>query len=143
MVDKEIIATFNESLERCQADSHFLSLFYRKFVISNAEIRDKFSNTNMEHQKVMLHASLKMIMLAIQGDDGASTYLDRVAKRHSKSELDIRPELYDIWLETLIETVSETDPEFNNDIENAWRKVMLYGIEYLISKYNGKSELAD
>ena len=142
-INAKTLNAFNQSFERCQADPHFLSLFYRKFVISNSEVREKFSNTDMEHQKLMLHASLKMIMLATQGDDAASTYLDRVAKRHSKSELDIRPELYDLWLETLIETVSETDPEFTEKFESAWRNVMLYGIEYMISRYDDENVLTD
>ncbi len=136
LFEKEILETFNESLQRCQANPHFLNLFYRKFVISNAEIREKFSNTNMKHQKMMLHASLYMIMLAIHDNDAASAYLDRVAKRHSKLVLDIRPELYEFWLKTLIETVSEIDPKFSDRVETTWQKVMTYGIEYMISKYD-------
>ena len=141
LFEAEILETFNGSLERCQADPHFLSLFYQKFVISNSEVREKFSNTNMEHQKMMLHASLYMIMLATQDNEAATVYLDRVAKRHSKTELNIRPELYDIWLETLINTVAEVDPMFTNQIETAWRNVMTYGIEYMLSQYNDESEI--
>ncbi|MCG8379362.1 MAG: globin [Proteobacteria bacterium] len=134
--DELLMDTFNESLERCQTDPHFLTLFYRKFVISNPEVQEKFSNTDMEYQKMMLHASLYMIMLATRNNDAAEAYLDRVAKRHSKSALDIRPELYDLWLETLIETVKEIDSIFNDDVENAWRTVMTFGIDYMKSKYD-------
>jgi len=134
-LDKKTIAAFNDSIERCQSDPKFLSLFYQKFVISNSEVREKFANTDMAQQKMMLHASLYMIMFSIQGNEAASVYLDRVAYRHSKSELDIRPELYDLWLITLIETVSEIDPLFNNKVESAWNKVMTHGIEYMKSKY--------
>lgn len=136
VIKKHILNTFKESLERCQTDSQFLSRFYNKFVILNPEIREKFSNTNMENQKMMLHASLYMILLTTQGNNAASVYLDRVAKRHSKLELNIRPELYDLWLETLIETVSETDVNFNEKIEHAWRSVMLHTIDYMKSKYD-------
>ncbi len=134
--DELLMDTFNESLERCQTDPHFLTLFYKKFVISNPEVQEKFSNTDMEYQKMMLHASLYMIMLATRNNDAAEAYLDRVAKRHSKSALDIRPELYDLWLETLIETVKEIDSIFNDDVENAWRTVMTFGIDYMKSKYD-------
>lgn len=134
--DDATLAAFKDSLERCQADPHFLSVFYQKFVISNPEVREKFSNTDMNQQKVMLHASLYMIMLATQGNEAASVYLDSVAKRHAKSELDIRPELYALWLETLIATVSEIDPDFNNKVETAWRDIMTFGIEYMLSKYD-------
>ena len=136
----ETLETFNDSLARCQTDPHFLTLFYKKFVLSNSEVREKFSNTNMAQQKMMLHASLYMIMLAKQGNDAASAYLDRIALRHSKSELDIRPELYDLWLETLIETVSEIDTLFDKHVENAWLDVMRYGVEYMKSKYDENNE---
>ncbi len=135
-IDETTLKVFSGSLERCQTNPKFLSLFYQKFVISNSEIREKFSNTDMENQKMMLHASIYMIMLATQSNDAASTYLDIVAKRHSKSVLDIRPELYDIWLETLLETVSIIDPMYKDEIETAWTKVMTYGIDYMKSKYD-------
>jgi hemoglobin-like flavoprotein len=134
------LAAFKDSLERCQADPHFLSLFYQKFVISNSEVREKFSNTDMEQQKMMLHASFHMIMLATQGNEAASVYLDRVSKQHSKSELNIRPELYDLWLETLIETVGVIDPVFCYQVETAWREVLTFGIEYMRSRYDDESE---
>jgi len=137
-----LVNAFNNSLNRCQTNPQFLSLFYKKFVISNEEIREKFSNTNMADQKMILHASLYMIMLATRGNETASVYMDRVSKRHSKSELNIRPELYDIWLTTLLETVREVDPDFNEEVEEAWYKVMKYGINYMTSRYeDGISEI--
>ena len=139
-IDETTLKVFSGSHERCQANPKFLSLFYQKFIISNSEIREKFSNTDMENQKMMLHASLYMIMLATQSNDAASKYLDIVANQHSKSALDIRPELYEIWLETLLETVSIIDPKHNIEVETAWTKVMTYGIDYMNSKYDVDSE---
>ncbi len=122
-------------MDRCQADPQFLNRFYSKFVIANPAVRDKFANTNMEDQKMMLHASLYMIALATQGNKSASMYLDNIAKRHSKTELDIPAELYDLWLDTLIQTVSETDESFDEQIESAWQQVMQYGIDFMQSNY--------
>jgi hemoglobin-like flavoprotein len=138
-IDENTLEIFNSSLERCQANPQFLTLFYQKFVISNSEIREKFSNTNMENQKMMLHASIYMIMLATQKNQAASAYLDKVAKRHSKTELNIRPGLYEIWLDTLLDTVSIIDPQYKNETGSAWKKVMTYGIDYMKSKYDTES----
>lgn len=134
--DEETLKLFNDSLERCQSNPQFLNLFYQNFVISNSEVREKFSNTNMENQKMMLHASLYMIMIASQGNEAATAYLERVAKKHSKIDLDIRPELYGLWLETLINTISETDEMFDEKTEKAWRAILTYGIDYMKSKYD-------
>ena len=139
LFDEEILQTFNDSLKRCQADPMFLTLFYQKFVLSNALVREKFANTDMHNQKMMLHASLYMIMLATQENKAANTYLEQIADRHSKTELDITPDLYGFWLESLIEAVSKIDPEYSEDIEQAWRTVMGYGVDYMISKYNSET----
>jgi hemoglobin-like flavoprotein len=136
-IDENTLAEFNRSLERCQTDPEFLTLFYQKFVISNPEIREKFSNTDMEKQKMMLHASIYMIMLATQGNEAASDYLDKISKRHSKIDLDIEPKHYDTWLDTLVKTVSETDPIYSDKTESAWRLVMSFGVDYMKSRYDG------
>ncbi|MFT6905519.1 MAG: hypothetical protein ACJAS1_002175 [Oleiphilaceae bacterium] len=39
--------------------------------------------------------------------------------------------MYDIWLDSLISTVEEFDPEFDNDIDQAWREVLAPGIAFI------------
>lgn len=131
MIDPGTLTTFRESLERCQANPHFLNRFYNNFVIANPVVREKFANTDMEKQKMMLHASLYMIALATQGNGAASLYLDKISKRHSKTDLDISNELYGLWLETLLKTVSEIDPDCSQTILSAWNDVMQFGIDFM------------
>lgn len=50
-------------------------------------------------------------------------------------KLDIHPELYDLWLECLIETVAEFDDGFRDEVELAWRLVLSPGIVYMKFKY--------
>lgn len=138
-IDSDRLTVFRESLERCQADAHFLNRFYSNFVIANPVVRDKFANTDMEKQKMMLHASLYMIALATQGNGAAALYLDNIAKRHSSIDLDITLELYDLWLETLLKTVSEIDPEYNEQVASAWNDVLQFGIDYMQSRYSGET----
>ena len=134
--DEDTLDTFNDSLERCQTNPCFLTEFYKKFVVSNPEVQKKFERTNMHQQKMMLHASLYMIMLSTRDNEAAGVYMERVAKRHSRAELDIPPELYDLWLETLIKTVSEIDSIYSDKVEQAWRKVMSHGIAFMKSRYD-------
>jgi len=65
-------------------------------------------------------------------------YLVQVAERHSKRGVDVRPELYSVWLDCLIETVREFDPKFNGDVATAWRVVFSKGIEFMTSRYEGE-----
>ena len=50
-------------------------------------------------------------------------------------DLDIRPGLYDAWLDCLIQSVREYDPDFTDEIEELWRDVMRFGIKYLTDRY--------
>lgn len=129
------IEQFTESLGRCLARPAFLSRFYRRFIGSSDEIADKFRDTDMEKQKAALSASLYLAMLAADGGDAAMTYLESVAQRHSRGQLDIRPELYDIWLDCLIETVKEQDPMFSAEVEQGWRETLQFTIGYMRDRY--------
>ena len=39
--------------------------------------------------------------------------------------MDIKPELYDLWLDRLLQAVAEFDPLFDMETETAWRRVLL------------------
>jgi hemoglobin-like flavoprotein len=85
----------------------------------------------------MLQASLQMLMVAAQGDpDSVAPYLDRVAARHGAADMAIGAELYDLWLDALLATVHETDPDWTPGVSEAWEDVMTVGIRYLLGQYN-------
>lgn len=96
---------------------------------------EKFADTDFVRQHQALKLSLRMMALASVGGDAADLYLEYIAKRHDRQHLNIEPELYGLWLEALIDTVRECDPEFDSEVERAWRTVMRYGIDYMIAHY--------
>ena len=65
-----------------------------------------------------------------------NNYIKEIAKVHNRDNLDIWPVLYDLWLESLIETVQKYDEKFDEDIELSWRMVMSIGITYMKFKYD-------
>ena len=62
-------------------------------------------------------------------------HLERLAQLHSRAELDIKPELYDLWLDRLLQAVREFDPLFDDDIDAAWRRLLQPGIDFLKARY--------
>ena len=134
-LDEHTVETFHDSLDRCQATPTFFANFYDRFIRAHPEVAAKFARTDMRKQQWVLQASLHMIMLASQGNGASQVYLARVAERHSRRHLDIPPEMYDLWLQCLVETVAEIDPRFNEDVRLAWRRVMASGISYMKSGY--------
>jgi hemoglobin-like flavoprotein len=131
------IELFNDSLERCTSGRRFLDRFYELFVSSSAEVAAKFANTDFRVQKAAVKVSFYMIMSSIEQKPEGNVHLERIAVRHSREGLDIGPHLYDQWLECLIQAVRECDPAFCDETEQAWRRVMRVGIEFLKSRYVG------
>ena len=134
-LDRQRLSDFGASLGRCHANPEFLSRFYELFVAASPEVAEKFSNTDFERQRRAMSASLYALVLAMEGGKAASLYLDSIARQHGRKDLGICPELYDVWLECLIEAVKEFDPEYSDEIETLWRNAMAFGIEFMQSRY--------
>ena len=136
-MDKAILKTFEDSLHRCNANPSFLDRFYETFLASSPRVRDKFAHTDFERQKREVRASFQAMLLAAEDEaTGPERHLKDIAKRHSRNELDIGGELYDLWLDSLLSTVKECDPAFNSEVGKAWEAVMMVGVNYLMSQYN-------
>jgi hemoglobin-like flavoprotein len=129
--------TFLASLGRCRATAGFLDAFYQRFIASSDEVRAKFAKTDMMGQVRVMEDTLFVVANAVQGEEGspARSDLPRIAERHSRGDLDIRPELYDLFLECLVVTVRTHDPKFTPEVEFAWREVMGFGIDYMRKHY--------
>ncbi len=135
-MDKMILQKFDESLRRCNATPGFLTSFYEKFLSSSPKVQEKFANTDFVRQKRALRASLHLMLLAAESEEQAERYLKDLAIRHNRQQLNIGAELYDLWLDSLLASVTECDPQFSPEVEEAWEKVMMVGIDFLLSHYD-------
>lgn len=136
---KNYLEIFTASYQRVSAisvaDRDFFESFYQAFTGTSTEVADKFKNVDMEKQRHHLRTSLdQMIYFSI--DRKASDTLLSTAKTHSKSGKNIRAELYEVWLESLLQTVRQFDTEFDAETEIAWRVVLAPGISYMKTQYN-------
>jgi hemoglobin-like flavoprotein len=136
-MDEKVKATFEQSLRRCDNKKRFLDLFYERFLASSPKVKEKFASTDFEKQKRLLRASFYLILLASEDPEkGPERYLGYLAERHSATDLKIGSELYDLWLDSLLETVEECDPEYNTEVEQAWEQMMEIGIGYMLRHYH-------
>ena len=134
-VDEGKLATFEASLSRCNADPAFLDRFYDRFLASSPKVKEKFARTDFPAQKSALRASLGAMLLAARNGGSADKLLGFLADRHSRRQLNIGAEFYDLWLDSLLATVEECDPEYDTAIQAAWEDVMAVGIRYLLCRY--------
>ena len=123
---------FNDSFERCINDPLFLDKFYEIFLSSSDEVCQMFKNTEMETQKVMLMTSLVYMSRAHKDTPGL---LSKIAEKHDTNNLDIKPHLYNQWLDSLAMAANSIDPLFDVDTEKLWRETLQPGIDFMMSRY--------
>jgi hemoglobin-like flavoprotein len=133
----ERIASFESSLRRCLASASFLDRFYELLIASSPEVGEKFRNTDFERQKKVVAESLFATAMAARDGFGGvvGERLRKIARRHSREQRDIRPELYDLWLDCLLRAVAEHDPEHSPEVERAWRETLSEGVAFMREHY--------
>lgn len=123
------------SLQRCDAHGRFIDQFYDRFLASSPEIREKFRFTDFTRQRRMLRRSLELVAKATAGDPEGLRDLTERAATHSRSRLDISPAMYDSWMDALLATAAESDPEWTAPIESAWRHVLGIAVHHMTRRY--------
>lgn len=126
---------FLKSLERCTSSNKFIPSFYQRFLAASEEIRDKFKHTDFKRQNKMLVRSLKLAAGATAGEAKSLQELRDRAETHDRHHLDIRPELYDHWRDAIVITAGEFDPQWSDEVEEAWNSVLGYVINHMIKYY--------
>jgi hemoglobin-like flavoprotein len=121
-MDPESLGLYAMSLERCDSRGGFTTGFYRRFLASSPEVARRFADTQIVRQAAMLRRALGYAGRADLAESG-SLSLDH-ARMHGRSGMAIPAELYDLWLDCLVDTAREFDPEFDEETEAAWRAVM-------------------
>lgn len=134
-VDPAITGIYSDSLQRCLDRPSFLGRFYELFLASSEEVRQKFAHTDFVHQIRALRKSLLDASWIGSPGAEAKAELERVAENHSRAKRDIPARLYDLWMESLIETVRETDPLFSPTVEEAWRTLLALVIDFMKARY--------
>jgi hemoglobin-like flavoprotein len=54
---------------------------------------------------------------------------------HARGALDIRPELYDLWLQALLQSIGEHDGQCDANTRLAWHEVLNKGISVIKAQY--------
>ena len=127
---------FQESLERCLGGKGFVLRFYERLRESSPEAAEKFASTSWPIQKRKLTASLYMAMLLADDSPEGRAHFDRIAQLHGKEALDIRPDLYGVWIDTILESVAEFDPNYDDEIERVWRTLLQPAADYMKARYS-------
>ena len=131
----EAFQAVHESFDRCGESEAFYDTFYEVFLGKSPEIPPLFANTDFKKQKLLLKATVGIMVRNRIDDERARHSLERVAETHSRKGLNIRPDLYELWLDSLCETVRHHDRAFTSELEQQWRHRMREGIDFIVARY--------
>jgi hemoglobin-like flavoprotein len=123
------------SFDRCGESDGFYDMFYDTFLAKSPDIPALFARTDFRKQKLLLKATIVIMVRHRIDDERARQALAKVAQTHNRSGYNIKPELYRLWLDSLCETVRQHDPEFTSDLEVQWRERMQEGIGVIVAEY--------
>jgi hemoglobin-like flavoprotein len=132
------LAEVKESYSRCCVNPKFFDLFYQKFLSSHPSIAPMFAKTDMTKQKSLLRQGVSMMFMHLGGNSVGTTGIDRIGESHSKQKMNIDPNLYDFWINSLVGAVKECDTRLTTELEADWRKVLRQGVDRIVSFYNKK-----
>ncbi len=128
------ISTVQESYARCTLKRGFIDRFYEVFLASHPSLAPRFANTDMADQKGLLRKGISMMLLFSQGNAMATNALNRIGETHSQRGMDIPPNMYTFWKNSLMQVVHEYDPKLTPEIDAQWNKILEYGIQHIVSK---------
>ena len=122
-----------------QPGCNFFNLFYEIFVSSSPEVAAYFQNTEMNQQITVMEKSFYKLF-AFYASAKSDDYLIKIAQSHNKQHLNVKPYMYDIWLDSIIEAVKQTDSKCDFQVELAWRLILSPGITYMKFLYDHDAE---
>jgi len=129
------LALAQQSFRRCAAAPDFFACFYRNFFRACPQAEPLFARTDFERQHKLLQHAIGLLLVFPLQPKADAPLLQRVAERHSRRDLGIAPRLYPAFVDSLIQTAREHDPEFTNETERAWRQAVAPGVAYMQERY--------
>ena len=130
------LAEVKESYSRCCVNPKFFDLFYANFLASHPTIAPMFAKTDMAKQKSLLRQGVSMMFMHLAGNGVGTTCIDRIGESHSKKKMNIYPNLYDYWINSLVKSVKACDEKLTPAIEAEWGKTLRAGVDRIVSFYS-------
>jgi hemoglobin-like flavoprotein len=128
------ITIINESYNR-SIRNDVIGLFYDIFLKSHPDIAPLFSKTDFDVQKTLLKHSVLLAIMFVEGISVGDPGIKRIRESHGKTGMNIPPELYPYWKTSFIQAISESDPEYSEQIQDAWDSVLQETIDYITEGY--------
>ncbi|WP_018141005.1 hypothetical protein [Thioalkalivibrio sp. ALJ7] len=122
-----------QSYQRCRSEGAFLGRFLARFLSSDKRVDATLGRYTKARQEVILDQSVRAVIQQSRSGSAPADGIHRVVQVHSPhGDVPIDPSLYPIWVESLIATIKETDPEWVAALEPEWRAAIAPAVDVLM-----------
>lgn len=129
-------AIVRQSFARCTLTDQFLVTFYDILTRSSDDIRILFAHTDMPRQRKLLKEGLIYLISYPTGSEFARKRVTELGISHSRKCLNVRPEFYQNWVDSLMQAIQRHDSIYDAGLDAAWRRVLAPGIAAMAELYD-------
>jgi hemoglobin-like flavoprotein len=138
-MDPALIQAVQQSLGRCLLNERlgkgFLDAFYDEFLTSDPRIKPMFAKTDMKKQKDLLRQGLMTLLMYAKKSPLATSAIKQLAAKHSRQQLNVPPQLYPLWKQSLLKCIDSYDLELTPQLRKDWSESLDSGIEAMKAAY--------
>jgi hemoglobin-like flavoprotein len=106
--------------------------FYEIFLDADPRFRVMFRNTDFIKQRELLTHGILILLQYSEGVTTGEMAVRRIGELHRPEKINVTPDMYPIWVNSLMKAVAELDPEFTPELERQWRNALQKGIDTMI-----------
>ncbi len=125
-----------DSFGRCTLKGDLIGRFYEIFLDSHPDIKTKFANTDLSLQKELLRKSISLAIMFADNKVFGKMGIEKIKGTHKRTELNIHPNLYVHWRASLVQAISEFDPDFNSELKSEWEEVLKKTTDFISTGYD-------
>ena len=121
-----------ESLKRCSQRQDFVARFQERFRAASATVRSAVREEEFEQLLHVLNASFYFVLfLSLVSEENPSRIPGGPERSIARRRGRVVSRINAIWIGSMLETVRESDPQFNRTVESAWRLMIAFALAHL------------
>ncbi|MCC5812158.1 MAG: globin [Ectothiorhodospiraceae bacterium] len=125
-----------QSYGRCLQTKRFIDRFYEVLMESHPAMRPAFARTDFSAQRRALRRGISTALMYAGGESFVEEGVATMAHVHSRAgRAPVEPRYYTCWLESLVQTIRESDPQLTPALERRWREAMQVVIQRFTDAY--------
>lgn len=111
----------------------FAVRFYDVFLPRDPRFKALFAKTDLDGQRQLLEHGIFALLDFAEGKALGHIAVDRLGRSHHSKKLRVTSDMYPIWIDCVIHTLTELDGEFSSSLATEWRSALQKGIDVMIA----------